>query len=438
MSDTPFVRRFIPTSLFARALLILVIPTVLVQALTAYVFFERHWDNVSRHMAISLAGDVALLVRQYHEATPPERKTLIERAHALMDIDITPMPGRTLAKIGRPPGTGVPDLEHHLRRRIENPVFIQRTDTGENILIDVQTGRDVLRFETSIKRLASATTTIVAVWMVGSATLLLLVATLFMRNQIRPIAALADAAEAFGRGHDMPGFRPQGAREVRQAARAFLVMKERIRRHVATRIDMLAGISHDLRTPLTRMKLHLAMLPESEDTQGLAADVTLMEHMVQEYLDFARGEGKEETSDITIAELLRDISEPFRRQNAHVTITDTGDTTLRGRRRALVRALANIVENAVRYAGECRISTHETRSHVEMYFDDNGPGIASEHRAVVFRPFTRLEPSRNQTTGGVGLGLTIARDIVLAHGGEILLADGPGGSGLRVTVRLPV
>lgn len=428
-----FLKKMMPASLFGRVLLILVVPTVLAQLLTAYIFFERHWDNVTRHMSSSLAAEMVLLVNQHEEDAGFARIAKLAR---LMDIEPKFYAGRRLKSVPRDAEKEFPEFSRQLQARLNVPFNVEITKDKEYIFVNTEQSDGVLQLRASIKRLASSTTTIFIWWMVGSASLLFVVAVMFLRNQIRGVATLAEAAESFGKGQDMP-FRPSGASEVRRAARAFLVMKERLRRQISTRVEMLAGISHDLRTPLTRMKLQLAMMPESTEIKDLSSDVVLMEHMIQEYLDFARGEGKEETSHVMLTELLGDAVKNYQRQNQPVKLRVTEDTMLYVRRRAFGRCLANLIDNALRYGKSCSISVRLTPSQLDIYLDDEGQGIAPENRVVVFRPFTRLETSRNQETGGVGLGLTIARDIVVSHGGEIILGDSPSG-GLRVTVRLPL
>jgi two-component system osmolarity sensor histidine kinase EnvZ len=270
--------------------------------------------------------------------------------------------------------------------------------------------------------------------------LFLLIAVLFLRNQIRPIRRLAEAADNFGRGVDTLGFRPSGATEVRKAARAFIVMRERIKRQLRTRTEMLAGISHDLRTPLTRMKLELAMLPDTdairESVKELGDDVQQMEHMIQEYLDFARGEGREEAIRVSVRELLEDVVNDYRRLNEDVVLASGDDGMMDIRASGFRRVLHNVIDNALRYGKRCDVLLRISANYCEIIVDDEGAGIPQEKRDEVFKPFNRLDPSRNTKTGGVGLGLTIARDIVLAHGGNIALDSSPKG-GLRVIIRLP-
>jgi two-component system osmolarity sensor histidine kinase EnvZ len=260
---------------------------------------------------------------------------------------------------------------------------------------------------------------------------------LFMRAQVRPIRQLAGAAEDFGKGRDSAGFRIEGASEVRQAAAAFNQMRDRIRRQIAQRTEMLAGVSHDLRTPLTRMKLALALLGDTPEYADLKADVAEMEKMLGGYLAFARGEGREPPAVIDLAELLREVAAAAQREGADIRLAAAPDLTLTLRPDAMRRCLTNLIGNAQRHAKSIWIAAARQDEGIEITIDDDGPGIPADKREDVFRPFFRLDTSRNPETGGIGLGLTIARDVVRGHGGDLSLLDSPHG-GLRARLWLPV
>jgi two-component system osmolarity sensor histidine kinase EnvZ len=287
------------------------------------------------------------------------------------------------------------------------------------------------------RRLFTRATFIFLLWMIGSSIVLSAVALMFMRNQIRPIRRLAHAADSFGKGRDVARFKPEGASEVRQAATAFLEMRDRIRRQMMQRTAMLAGVSHDLRTPLTRMKLQLELMGDNPDIDALREDVTDMETMVEGYLAFARGEEEETAVSTDLAGLVEETADAVRRSGGTVTVRLEGRPVMSVRRLALKRCLSNLAENARRYATRMEISCAARPDAMEITIDDDGPGIPPEHRTDVFRPFFRLDASRNSNTGGSGLGLAIARDIARSHGGDVMLGDSPLG-GLRVTVRLPL
>lgn len=433
-------KRFLPRSLFGRALLILVVPTVLIQAVAIYMFYERHWDSIVRNMSASLAGEVALLVYQYDHTETEAHDTWTWLADNMLGITVR-FSDRPL-DVSHDKDPRFEKFRVHLRKRLDYPFTIRQLPGDGNIIVRIQTQSGIIEAEVSKKRLVSSTTSIFVIGMVSSALVLLLVSLLFMRNQIRPIARLAKAAEGFGMGVDDPDFRPSGASEVRQAARAFLTMKSRISRQISTRTDMLSGISHDLKTPLTRMKLQLAMLPASEEMRALQRDVEDMQYMIQEYLDFARGDDGEESTASPILDFLKEVVKPFQESGDPVFLEGSSNSILLIKRRQLRRGFDNLITNALRYGNECRISLEHTPRTLTVHVDDKGPGIPEDQMITVFQPFRRLEDSRNQETGGVGLGLTIARDIIQTHGGEIALRNRRSEDGviegLRVIVRLPI
>jgi len=427
-------KKYLPKSLFGRTLLIVVAPTVLIQLVMAYVFFDRHWDYVTRQMSKALAGDAAFLVTQLKRApTQNEWRVISDFEHAT-GIRVAMAPEE---KIKPNNDSEFQEFRDQLKSRIREPFSVRRIGDGDVLEIRILSDGQTLVLFTTVKRLESRTTLAFIAWMMGVSALFLLIAVIFLRNQIRPINRLAEAADNFGRGLDMPDFRPHGATEVRKAAKAFIIMRERLKRQIRTRTDMLSGISHDLRTPLTRMKLQLAMMNGDEAAKELEGDVLQMEHMIAEYLDFARGEGREEAVKTNLKVLLEDIVTDYERTQAPVALQADRDVILDIRISAFRRMLQNVIDNAVRYGKRCQITLKPINGACEIIIDDEGSGIPEEQREEVFKPFSRLDPSRNSKTGGVGLGLTIARDVALAHGGGISLASAPTG-GLRVIIRLPI
>lgn len=434
-----FFKRWLPRSLFGRALLILVLPVVLTQLVLAYVFFDRHWDNVTRHVSNTLAGEIAFFVQRLKKANEDEQGDVVSDFILSTGVEVYFDPPRTIT---RDKDEAVyPEFQKRLRVLVHEPMRVARLADKSLIQLQIRMPKYVLRMEMSVKRIESRTTVIYLIWMIGVSVAFVLIAVLFLRNQIRPIRRLAEAADSFGRGVDASNFRPHGALEVKKAARAFLIMRERIRRQLRTRTDMLAGISHDLRTPLTRMKLELAMLPDDEKWQEsvkeLHDDVQQMEHMIEEYLSFARGEGREEAVRISVRDMLEEIANDYRRTSSKVQLLAGEDVVADIRVTAFRRMIHNLLDNALRYGKKCSIQLSARQQVYEILLDDDGPGIPEEKREEVFKPFSRLDPSRNEKTGGVGLGLSIARDIVLAHGGKISLDHAPQG-GLRVTIQLPL
>jgi two-component system osmolarity sensor histidine kinase EnvZ len=434
------LKRILPKGLLGRSLLIIVTPLVLVQVISTWVFYDRHWDNITRRLASALVGDVATVIHHLGAFPEPEQKAWIFRvAHTNMGLRSTMKQGETLSAAAASKGNGFLEqvLFDSFRDTVGRPVAIDTGFFARDIVIDVQLPDGVLNIVTSRKRLFSATTYIFIIWSVGSMLVLFVVATIFMRNQIQPIRRLALAADSFGKGRDVPDFKVAGATEVRQAANAFLRMRDRLQRQIGQRTRMLAGVSHDLRTPLTRMKLQLAMLEGTAGIEELRADVAEMEGMVDEYLAFARGEGTETPVETDLSLLLESVVAGARRNGASIELETNGKMVVPVRPHAFKRCIGNIVNNAAYYGDNVSVAASRHGHLIEIYVDDDGPGIPDDMREEVFRPFARLDQSRNPATGGVGLGLTIARDIAHGHGGEIGLGTGPLG-GLRATLTLPV
>ena len=436
------LKRYMPKTLFGRAMAIIMTPLILMQGISVFVFFDRHWDNMAYRLAQSLAGDAAWIADELTPLPPPaERQDLSRRARRLLQMEVNYEPAATLAGPEQVWSRGQVEhvLDQALRERVGLPFRIDPTSEERRLIMRLQLSGGVLELVVSKKRLYTSTHYIFLMWMFGSSLVLFAIAIIFMRNQIRPIRRLAAAAHAFGKGRTVGAFRMEGATEVRQAAEAFQLMRERIGRQLTQRTEMLAGVSHDLRTPLTSMKLALAMLPEDPETDGLKRDVRHMEQMVEGFLAFSRGEGGERPQITDMAGLVDSLVEDGRRNGGNVsaTRTVTGSAMLEVRADAVRRAITNLLDNAMRYAGRVHVSLDMSESAVTITVDDDGPGVPEQQREAVFKPFFRLDASRNPETGGAGLGLSIARDVARSHGGDVVLEDAPGG-GLRAIRRLPV
>lgn len=425
-----------PYSLFGRFLLITLVPVVLVQLVAAYAFYERHWSSVSRHMAASLVGDVEMLARSIDAVSEEERDKLVQIANSTLYLNVTFSEGKKLEKVHGPELEKFEQL-HESFSGIEDFNYSLFFTEDENVVILVQTEQGVLRVISPIKRISNPTTYIFILWMSGAALLLAVVSIFFMRNQIRSIAKLADASERFGKGLDVNDFKPTGAMEVRKASQAFLDMKDRIQKQVSQRTEMLAGISHDLKTPITRIKLQLAMMKQTQDIKELQNDLQQMEHMVQEYLDFAKGHENTSTQEVNLATLLRNICAGYRDKHHHIDVKVQTGVILMLNEQSVRRAFTNIMDNALRYAQNVQLECTQLGDSVRIIFDDDGPGIPPAKRAQALKPFSRLEESRNADKGGAGLGLAITQDAITRHGGAVILDESPKG-GLRVIVTLPV
>jgi two-component system osmolarity sensor histidine kinase EnvZ len=362
---------------------------------------------------------------------------LLARAGALTEIHFTLRRGAYLPPPAPPSGTRLEgQLMQAMQGRVNLPWRIEGLDDPDGLRIAVQLHRGLLVAEVPWNQLYSYTNYIFVMWMVGSSLVLLAIATLFLRNQVKSLRRLAAAADGFGKGRHVPFFKIEGAIEIRQAAVAFMTMRDRIQRQIRQRTQMLAGVSHDLRTPLTRMKLALEILGNDPAVEELKSDVAEMEHMVLGYLDFARGEGSEMPVETDLSLLLEDIASSMRREGTALSLTAPAEYLLPVRPNALKRCLVNLVNNARRYGTHVWLTAAAAEDGVDILVDDDGPGIAPAERDRVFRAFVRLDQSRNPSTGGVGLGLTIARDVARGHGGDVALEKSPYG-GLRARLHLP-
>lgn len=456
LSQEHWIKRMLPRSLLGRSLLIIVTPLVLLQVVAAFIFFEDHWEKVSRRLSLGVAGDisaVADLLRRY--PAPADRTWIFEMAERRFAFVATFEDKAILTPSAEETGLLGRSLHEAMWEVLGRPFRIDTARPDRRVRVEVQLAGGVLSAEMSRKRLFSSTTYIFVIWMVGTSLLLLGVAIIFMRNQIKPIRRLAAAANAFGKGRSPPlKFKPEGAAEVRQAATAFLSMRERIQRQIQQRTDMLSGVSHDLRTPLARMKLQLALMKgDDAGAKALQGDIDEMEHMLNEYLDYARGAGGEPVRPTNLTGLLGEVANNTRRAlaageavgdggSAALDVHCEGDITLPLRGRAFRRCIQNLLDNALRYGRHVAVRAGQRTDDagdpvVEITIDDDGPGIPEDRREDVFRPFFRLDGSRNPHTGGVGLGLSIVRDVVRGQGGDVVLEEAPIG-GLRVRVRLPL
>jgi two-component system, OmpR family, osmolarity sensor histidine kinase EnvZ len=436
------VAEMLPKGLYKRSLLIVIVPMVLLQTAVTFAFMQHHWELVTRRLSEAVARDVGALTDLYQRLPPGQDDTFLANlASERFRMDATLLPAGPLPPAmprsfyeALDPLTRI--LPNQIKKQIAQPFWLDTVGRSGLMEIRVDLGDRVLRLVTRRALAYEANAHIFVLWMLGAMIALLTVAIIFLRNQIRPILRLARAAEDFGKGRDLD-FSPHGAREVRQAGYAFIEMKRRVERSTEQRTAMLNGVSHDLRTILTRFKLSLALIDNSADSELLQKDVDEMGQMLEGYLAFARGDAGESTARVNIGSLLEDLRADSERHGAELGVETRGDLDIRVRPIAMKRCVGNLVANAQRHADRVRVSAIREAQFVSIVVDDDGSGIAPAHREDVFRPFYRLDEARNQDEGGAGLGLAIARDIARSHGGEITLSDSPLG-GLRAAVRIPV
>jgi two-component system osmolarity sensor histidine kinase EnvZ len=435
-----WLNSIMPKGLYARALLIIIAPMVILQSVVAFVFMERHWNVVTQRLSASVVQDIAALIDIYRGYPQDADQAQIRRiAQERLGLVVDFLPLTDMPPPGPKPFFSLLDqaLSDELRRQIGRPYWIDTVGKSALLEIRVQLDNNVMRVFARRSAAYVSNSEIFLLWMVGTSTVLLIVAIIFLRNQIKPILRLADAAESFGKGREVPNFRPRGAREVRRAAAAFIEMKTRIERAMEQRTAMLAGVSHDLRTVLTRFKLELALIKESPEVDAMKKDIDEMARMLEAYLAFARGDSGEIAAPTDMAEFLEELRLDAERHGHTTSVVFHGPPIVTVRPAAFRRCLANLVSNAARFAPSISITGHRDHRYLTVTVDDDGPGIPSGMREEVFKPFLRLDDARNQDEGGTGLGLAIARDIARSHGGDITLGDSPLG-GLRATVRVPV
>jgi two-component system, OmpR family, osmolarity sensor histidine kinase EnvZ len=430
----------LPKGLYARALFIIIAPMVVLQSVVAFVFMERHWNTVTRRLSAAVVQDIAAVIdlrkgfSQEHDYAGL-RRIAQERLGLVVDfLPITEMP-----PLGPKPFFSLLDqaLSEELRKQIARPFWIDTVGRSNLVEIRIQLNDAVMRVFARRNAAYASNSEIFLLWMVGTSLVLITVAILFLRNQIRPILRLTEAVENFGKGRDVPNLRARGAQEVRRAAVAFLEMKARVERTIDQRTTMLAGVSHDLRTVLTRFKLALALIDDSPETDALKKDIDEMSRMLEAYLAFARGDSGEPSAPTDMAAFLEELKTDAERHGHRTTVQFHGYPVATVRPDAFKRCLGNLVSNAARFAAAIAITGHRDHRYMTITVDDDGPGIPPNRRDDVFKPFLRLDDARNQDEAGSGLGLAIARDIARSHGGDVMLGDSPMG-GLRASVRIPV
>jgi len=434
-----WLRRRLPTGLYTRSLLIIIIPMVLLQSVVAAVFMERHWQMVTERLSLAVTRDIAAIIEvidTYPQDADYSDITRIARDQLNLQISIEPDGDLPPPRIK--PFFSILDgiLSDEITDEIRRPFWIDTVGNSNLIEIRIKLDNRILRVITKRSQAYASNTHIFILWMVGASLVLIAISILFLRGQIRPILNLARAAENFGKGQKADNFYPRGADEVRRAGLAFILMRERIERQMEQRTAMLSGVSHDLRTILTRFKLQLALAGDNPDLAGLNEDVNDMQTMLEAYMAFARGEVEEDVGELKLSEIFEKLEIDFELHGKVLTYSIEGGDDISVRPNAFLRLVTNLASNARRYADTLHIEAKHGAKWLTIVFDDNGPGIPEKYREDVFKPFFRLDSARNLDASGTGLGLAIVRDIARSHGGNITLGDSPLG-GLRATVRIP-
>lgn len=434
-----WLRRRLPTGLYTRSLLIIIIPMVLLQSVVAAVFMERHWQMVTERLSLAVTRDIAAIIEVIDTFPQDADYSDITRiARDQLNLQISIEPDGDLPPPREKPFFSILDgiLSDEITDEIRRPFWIDTVGNSNLIEIRIKLDNRILRVITKRSQAYASNTHIFILWMVGASLVLIAISILFLRGQIRPILNLARAAESFGKGQKADNFNPRGADEVRRAGLAFILMRERIERQIEQRTAMLSGVSHDLRTILTRFKLQLALAGDNPDLAGLNEDVNDMQTMLEAYMAFAKGEVEEDVGELKLSEVFEKLEVDFELHGKTLTYSIEGEDRVSVRPNAFLRLVTNLASNARRYADTLNVEVRHSAKWLTIVFDDNGPGIPEKYREDVFKPFFRLDSARNLDASGTGLGLAIVRDIARSHGGNITLGDSPLG-GLRATVRIP-
>jgi len=447
-------KKYLPTSLFGRTFLIVMVPVLLLQIMVSIVFFDRHWSKMTERLAFAVTGEMLSTIEKIkgHGDLIVLKNNLNDYLSLDFSIKYNTQISPHISSADFRIFPNKPPFNWNAKDSIYNELSDQINDATDliykitvksyekTVVVEFQVVDDVVMFLIPEGRLFSSSSYIFILWMIGLSLLLFTIAMIFMRNQIRPIYRLGIIAERLGRGIPVGKIKPSGAREVRQAAEAFTQMQDRINQYISGRTTMLAGVSHDLRTPLTRMKLQLEMMDDGADKDALRSDIIDMERMIEGYLSFAKGDGGEDMQRINLKDILDKMIDDAGRLNLKIDDKRQGldDRMIWAKPVALSRALDNFVSNAARYADKVMIDMQSDDEFIRLNIHDNGDGIADDKITEVMKPFVRGEDSRNKKTGGVGLGLTIANDIIIAHGGTLTLSQSETLSGLKVSIQLPL
>ena len=431
------LKKIFPSGLYTRSLIIIIAPIVILQAILTFVFLERHWQLVTKKLSSSVVSEIGMMMDMQ------KNNDLIEissNAKKFYDINLRLLTNQRIDNDFRLPANLVEKtLSQELQKNLDNKYSIEDIPEEKKVIINIEVENGILEFVIPRRNVYATNSHIFLVWMVISSILILSIAILFLRQQIKPIEKLAKAAESFGIGRKIKNFKPTGATEVRKAADAYIKMQERIEKFLEQRTLMLAGVSHDLRTPLTRIKLQLEMYSNQKGNTELLKDVNEMQYMLETYLDFSQTASSEEDTEVDLKELIDNIISTSNEKSKIISLKPTNLKNIKYicKKIALKRCIINLINNAKAFGDEVLITLNESNKEITITIEDNGPGIPKKDYEKALRPFQRLDSSRNQNIAGSGLGLSISQEIMNSIGGNIKLSKSKLG-GLKVIMALPL
>jgi len=431
------LKKIFPSGLYTRSLIIIIAPIVILQAILTFVFLERHWQLVTKKLSSSVVSEIGMMMDMQ------KKNDLIEissNAKKFYDINLRLLTNQRIDNDSRLPANLVEKtLSQELQKNLDNKYSIEDIPEEKKVIINIEVENGILEFVIPRRNVYATNSHIFLVWMVISSILILSIAILFLRQQIKPIEKLAKAAESFGIGRKIKNFKPTGATEVRKAADAYIKMQERIEKFLEQRTLMLAGVSHDLRTPLTRIKLQLEMYSNQKGNTELLKDVNEMQYMLETYLDFSQTVSSEEDTEVDLKELIDNIISTSNEKSKIISLKPTNLKNIKYicKKIALKRCVINLINNAKAFGDEVLITLNESNKEITITIEDNGPGIPKKDYEKALRPFQRLDSSRNQNIAGSGLGLSISQEIMNSIGGNIKLSKSKLG-GLKVIMALPL
>ena len=430
-----YLKKILPKQLFYRSLIIVAAPIIIMQITISIVFFDSLWIKTKKEMIRTLVNEIATFIDAY-ESENNDKEQIIKLFENHLQFNIKYETNKNFPDIFTE--RWFSPIDRSLRRELKSQNFNYWFDTtGYKNLIDLKLKykNGYFQFFIPRERLTTTPVRLFALWITLPGVLVIFIAILFLKNQTRPITKLAEASEKFGKGEDVEDYRPSGALEIRKAGLEFDRMRKRILRHLNQRSEMLSGISHDLRTPLTRIKLQLAFIKDKEITNKLSKDVDEMEKMLNEYLQFSRSNFTEKSEKFNLSELIMSIVKKY--ENKNILVDQKTEVFFSGRKNLIQRSINNLLDNAINFSKNIKVTQQKIKRSILILVEDDGPGIPSSEYENVFKPFYKVDKSRNQTKSSVGLGLSIASDIVRSHGGNIELGKSEMG-GLKIKIVLPV